>query len=119
MQMSGRHAVFFGLRCALASVREFFSGQQLLRAHNFFYFFFLCPVASPLQRHHRFIYFFPLSGRFNSAGEPTISFLFAQSLPVNSSCAHRFFLTGHSHILLPCAQPFVFVSGLICADTLF
>jgi hypothetical protein len=92
------------------------------RARNFY----LGAVSSAAAAHAEF-YFFSLSGRFNSAGEPAIllfffsvrslqlcrgasdSFFFAQPLPINNYCAHIFF--GHSHSLVPCAQLFVFVSG--------
>jgi hypothetical protein len=152
---SGRHAVFFGLRCALASVRAEF-------------FFFLCPVTSTLLGAQITILF--LSARCRSAASvrtifyPVSSPFFISSSSACNVRAHTelffgrfcttlsarapeffiwslsgrillraqnffccvrsllhslsgrhaaelFFLTGHSHTLLTCAQLFVFVSG--------
>jgi hypothetical protein len=101
------------------------SGQQLLRMQNFFSVrslllspramlqtFSLCSVTSAQPARHA-ADFFSLFGHFSS--QPCMrvrgasDFFSVQSLPVNSSCAHSFFC--HSHTLLPCAQPFVLVTG--------
>jgi hypothetical protein len=90
-----RAELFFGRFCTALSARapEIFiwglSRQQLLRTQNFI--FFLCPVASTLQGSQRFFYFFSLSGRFNSAGEPAILF-FLPSRFRSTTTARTFFL---------------------------
>jgi hypothetical protein len=109
MQMSGRAQIFFWtLLHSVVSPRA-----------RIFFCFFLCSVASPLQRRQRFFYFLflSLSGRFTSATAPAILlfFFFFSSVWSLQLCrgASDFFsvASGHSHTLLPCAQPFIFVSG--------
>jgi hypothetical protein len=75
MQMSGRHAVFFwSPLCSSVSAQIFY------------------PVSSSCARAEFLLFFLSLSGRFTSAAAPAILlFFFAQSLSVNSSCAHIFF----------------------------
>jgi hypothetical protein len=83
---SGRHAVFFGLRCALASVREFFYPVSILQGAQQFFFLFLIDRSLPLLGAQIIIFFsaccrsaasvratflfflFVLSGHFSSAG---------------------------------------------------
>jgi hypothetical protein len=63
-------------------------------------FFFLCPVASTLQGSQRFFFCFFLLTVVQACQGAMQSYFFLS-----------FFLTGHSHTLVSCAQLFVFVSG--------
>jgi hypothetical protein len=104
---------FCGVRSAAAAHAEFFSVRSLLLSPRAMLQTFSLRSVTSAQPARHAADFFSLFGHFSS--QPCMrvrgasDFFSVQSLPVNSSCAHIFFC--HSHTLLPCAQPFVLVTG--------
>jgi hypothetical protein len=109
---------------SLVSAPEFFiwglSGRILLRAQNLFLWcpvssccacrnFSLCPVTSAQPVWAPCCKFFsPPHSHASVSGAPAIFFL---SCRFRSTAAARTVFFSHSHTLLPCAQPFVLVTG--------
>jgi hypothetical protein len=110
---SGRHAVFFGLRCALASVREFFYPVSILQGAQQFFFLFLIDRSLPLLGAQIIIFFSACCRSAASVRATFLFFLFVLSGHFSSAGRAQNFFGRFCSARAPCCRLFLSVRSLL------